>query len=123
MPRPGSFTPVKTHPVIIVYETGWAPEPVWTAAENLAPTGIRFPDRPAPSESLYKQSFPGPHFRHVNKNKKIIIIIIIIIIIKSVSKPKNRKQNQNKIIHYTSFSNFCYTAVKTGPLKREMQKG
>jgi len=30
----------------IVPEVGWAPRPVWTGAENLAPTGIPFPDRP-----------------------------------------------------------------------------
>jgi len=29
-------------------------------AENLAPTGIRFPDRPARSKSLYLLSYPGP---------------------------------------------------------------
>jgi hypothetical protein len=29
-------------------------------AENLAPTGIRFPDRPARGESLYRLSYPGP---------------------------------------------------------------
>jgi len=30
---------------------GWVgPRPVWTGAENLAPTGIRSPDRPARSE-------------------------------------------------------------------------
>ena len=34
--------------------------PVWTDAENLAPTGIRSPDRPARSESLYRLSYPGP---------------------------------------------------------------
>ena len=27
--------------------------------ENLAPTGIRSPDRPARSESLYRLSYPG----------------------------------------------------------------
>jgi hypothetical protein len=27
-------------PVLIVQEAGWAPGPVWTGAENLAPTGI-----------------------------------------------------------------------------------
>ena len=31
----------------IVQEAGWAPVPAWTGAENLAPTWIRFPDRPA----------------------------------------------------------------------------
>jgi hypothetical protein len=34
-------------PVAIVQEAGWAPKPVWTGAENLAPSGIRSPDRPA----------------------------------------------------------------------------
>jgi hypothetical protein len=36
-----------------------APGPVWTGAENLAPTGIRSPDRPARSESLYRLSYQG----------------------------------------------------------------
>jgi len=44
-PRP-LFTPGK-NPVPIVQEAEWAPGPVWTGAENLAPTGIRSPDRPA----------------------------------------------------------------------------
>ena len=34
--------------------------PVWTGAETLVLTGIRFPDRPARSESLYRLSYPGP---------------------------------------------------------------
>jgi hypothetical protein len=33
-------------PVPIVQEGGWAPGPVWTGVENLAPTGIQYPDRP-----------------------------------------------------------------------------
>jgi len=37
-----------------------APVPVWTGAENLAPTGIQCSDRPAYSESLYQQRYPGP---------------------------------------------------------------
>jgi hypothetical protein len=44
-PRPLS-TPGKD-PAPIVQETGWAPGPVWTGAENLAPNWIRSPDRPA----------------------------------------------------------------------------
>jgi hypothetical protein len=51
-PRP-LFTPWK-NPVPIVQEAGWTPGPVWTSAEKLAPTGIRFPDRPACSKSLYR---------------------------------------------------------------------
>ena len=52
------FTPGKD-PVPIVQEAGWAPGPVWTGAENLAPTGIRSPDRPAHSQSLYRLSYPA----------------------------------------------------------------
>ena len=58
-PRPGRFTTGKD-PVPIVQEAGWAPGAVWTDAENLAPTGIRSPDRPARSESLYRLSYTGP---------------------------------------------------------------
>ena len=39
------------------------PGPVWTGAENLASTGIRFPDRPTCSQSLYRLSYPGPQKR------------------------------------------------------------
>ena len=50
-------TPLLLYPwrrdlVAIKQEAGWAPEPVWTGAENLASTGIRFQDRQARSESL-----------------------------------------------------------------------
>ena len=34
-------------------------EPIWTGAENLTPTAIRFPDCPARSASLYRMSSPG----------------------------------------------------------------
>jgi hypothetical protein len=51
-PRPGRFTPGKDT-VPIVKGDWWAPRPFWTGAENLAPTGIRSPERPTRSESLY----------------------------------------------------------------------
>ena len=38
--RPGCSLPPGKDPVPIVQEAGWAPGPVWTGAENLAPTGI-----------------------------------------------------------------------------------
>ena len=43
-----------------VQEVGWASGPVWTAAENLPPTGILSPDRPASSESLYRLHYSNP---------------------------------------------------------------
>ena len=55
-PRLGRFTPGKD-PIPIVQKAGWATGPVWTGAENLASTGIRSPDRPARSESLYRLSY------------------------------------------------------------------
>jgi len=44
--------------VPIVQVTWLAPRPVWTGAENLAHTGIRSPDRPAHSQSLYRLRYP-----------------------------------------------------------------
>jgi hypothetical protein len=60
MPRP--LYP-RERPDTHIQETGWVPGPVWTDAENLAPTGIRSPDSPARSQSLYRLSFPA----HINK--------------------------------------------------------
>jgi hypothetical protein len=42
---------------------------MWTGAEILAPTGIRFPDRPARSELLYRLSHPGPMVTLNRKDK------------------------------------------------------
>jgi len=53
---PAASTPGKD-PVPIVQEAEWAPGPVWTGTENLAPTGIRSADRPARSQSLYGLSY------------------------------------------------------------------
>jgi hypothetical protein len=55
-PRPLS-TPGKD-PVPVVTEAGWVPGPVWTGAENLAPTEIRSPDLPTRSQSPYRLSYP-----------------------------------------------------------------
>ena len=53
-PRP-YFTPRKD-PVPIVQEAEWVPGPVWTGGKS-RPTGIRSPDRPARSQSLYRLSY------------------------------------------------------------------
>jgi hypothetical protein len=62
---PGRFYSGKD-PVTIVQEAGWAPGPVWTSAEYLAPTGFRSPDRPARSQSLYRLSY----LAHINKKEQ-----------------------------------------------------
>jgi len=60
-PRPGRFTPGKD-PVHMVQEAGWAPGPVWTGAENLAP---KRDSVPGPSNSqqvdlLTEMPWPSP---------------------------------------------------------------
>jgi hypothetical protein len=50
---PRRFTPRERKLVPITQKAEWAPGPVWMAAENPAPNGIRSPDRAAHSESLY----------------------------------------------------------------------
>jgi len=71
-PRP-LFTPGKD-PVPIVQETGWAPGPVWTGAENLAATGIRSADLSARGQSLYLLRYPA----HTNgwRFKRICFVVV-----------------------------------------------
>ena len=51
-------------PVPFAKEAAWAAGQVWTGEENLAFTGIRSPNRPARSESLYRLSYSGPLKKH-----------------------------------------------------------
>jgi hypothetical protein len=59
-PTPRPLYPRERDPAPIEQEAGWVPGPVSPAAENLASTGIRSPDRPDRSESLYRLRYPGP---------------------------------------------------------------
>ena len=65
MPRP--HLTLGKDPIPIVKEAGWASGPVWTGAENLAPTGIRSPERPARRQSLYRLRYPD-HYENVCMN-------------------------------------------------------
>jgi hypothetical protein len=56
-PRP-HFTPRKD-PVSIVQEAWWAPGPVWTGAENLAPPGFDPRNVKPVAQSLYRLSYPA----------------------------------------------------------------
>jgi hypothetical protein len=55
---PAALYPGKD-PVPTVQEAWWAPGPIWAGAQNLAPTGIRSPDRPALSQSPYRLRYPA----------------------------------------------------------------
>jgi len=56
---PRSLFTAGKDPIPIVQGAGWPPGPVLTDAENLATTGIRSPDRPARSQSLYRLRYPA----------------------------------------------------------------
>ena len=62
--------------------------PVWTGADNLAPTGIRSPDRPACSESLYLLSYPGPPL--INQGQIKFTECVILVSSESVVKGKGK---------------------------------
>ena len=57
---PAASTPGKD-PVSILREAGWAPESVWTGGKP-RPHRDSIPDRPAPSQSLYRLSYPAHPF-------------------------------------------------------------
>jgi hypothetical protein len=46
--------------VVIVWEAGWAPAPLWTDAENLGTTELRSRDRQARSQSPHREHYPDP---------------------------------------------------------------
>ena len=78
-PRP-LFTPAKDT-VPIVQEAGWDPGPVWTGGENLAIIGIRSPDRPVRSQSLYRLSYPA----HMQLIRSLIIQRVVSLKLSSVN--------------------------------------
>jgi hypothetical protein len=48
--------------VTILQEAGWATGPVWTGAEYSSHNGIRSPDRPARSKSLYRLRYNSSQY-------------------------------------------------------------
>jgi hypothetical protein len=70
-PRP-RLTPGKDR-VPVVQEAEWATGPVWPGVENLSPTGIRSPDRPAGRQSLYRIRYPAhPITRYYNNISNVL---------------------------------------------------
>ena len=67
-PRP--LNPQERDPIPKYRRLAEPPGPVWTRAENVAPTGIRSLDRSARSDSLYRPRHPKPRLIF-HKNIKI----------------------------------------------------
>jgi hypothetical protein len=55
-----SLYPPGKVPVPIVQEAWWAPGPIWTVAEYLAPNGFRSLDLVARGDSVYRLNYPVP---------------------------------------------------------------
>jgi hypothetical protein len=58
---PRSLFAQERDPVPIVQEGRWASGPVWAGAENLAPTWVQTPNRPACRQSLYQLRYACRH--------------------------------------------------------------
>ena len=65
-----AFSPWERDPVPTIQEAGWVPGPLWTGAENVAPTRIGSPDL---SESLYRLSCPCPQIQGGTSRKAVIL--------------------------------------------------
>jgi hypothetical protein len=83
MSRP-HLTPRKD-PVPIVQEA-WASGPVWTGAENLAPSEVRSPDCPVRRKSLYRLSYPAHVY--VDISEILANIFTYTVVYTFVSSPK-----------------------------------
>jgi hypothetical protein len=53
-PAPRLLYSKERDPVPVVQEAGWVSELVWMGPEKIPSTGVRTPDSPARSESLYR---------------------------------------------------------------------
>jgi hypothetical protein len=58
---------------LLYMRLGGSPGSVWTSAENLDPTGIRGPDRPDRSESLYRLRYSVIIKYYINCYHKLTI--------------------------------------------------
>jgi len=58
--RAQAALPQESYLVPMLQEGEWGPRPVCPGSEQLFPTWIRSPDRPARSKSLYRLRYPGP---------------------------------------------------------------
>jgi len=63
-------------PLPIAQEAGWAPEPIWTSREYLAPTGIKSPGLQSVARryTVYAIPAPGPILSHSTDLTAVILL-------------------------------------------------
>jgi hypothetical protein len=99
MPRPGRFTPGKTRYPLHMRLGG--PQGRSGQVRKILPhTGIRFPDRPARSESLYRLSYRAPH---TIIHKQIIINFVLLLHILTHVYLLNVIVQLNRLLHSLVF--------------------
>ena len=74
-PRPGRFTPRKD-PVPIVQEAGWAPGPVWTGAENLAPQQDSIPGPSDPFRVAIPTELSRPTYDNYHTASVLLTLLV-----------------------------------------------
>jgi hypothetical protein len=80
-----------------VTHCGWASRPVWTGSENLAPTDIRSPDRPARRQSLYQLHYRAHLTTKILVKCKHRTVIQIQDCMQHHSNPTKDKRNRHNI--------------------------
>jgi hypothetical protein len=77
-PWPGRFTPGKTR-YPLYRRLDWSQGRSERMGKNLTPPppGIRSPDRPAHSQSLYRLSYPDPHYHGITATKSLYMHSIL----------------------------------------------
>jgi hypothetical protein len=113
MPRP--LYPWERDPVPIVWEAGWTPGSVWTGAENFDPKNIRFPDRPARSESLYCLRYPGPRLLYTDSKTAAWFwrIFYILLIYNSIPEGETFLWNLSFLSYSINFPHIAETKAIT----------
>jgi hypothetical protein len=102
--------PREREPVLIVQEAGWAPGPVWTGTENLAPTGI---------QSRSVQSIASRYEGYAITAPKINILISGKL--RYPATPFSRRCQIKHILLYTEFS--CGVPQETTLQTKETENG
>jgi len=97
-PRLGHFTPGKDNRYPLYSRLGGPPGQVWAVAENLANTGIRSPDLPAPSESFYRLNYSGPSPLSVEKVGVVNCFVFHQRLSFSCQSPKQKERTVNPAV-------------------------